>query len=174
MIRRENFFFVGFGRKKAFTLLELMLALAIGSLLMAVLGNILLTSLNTSAGLGRKMTRTNDEFFALQSLIDEIHSADAFYFIEDNGLQLYVREKGRNGHKVVSYVLQNRTLSRYGDYYRAKYSKEKIGKRPGVRNIILDDVKELHFSREGDLLTIRLTRGGREYTRSVALRDGYD
>lgn len=98
-----------------------MLALAIGSLLMAVLGNILLTSLNTSAGLGRKMTRTNDEFFALQSMIDEIHSADAFYFIEDNGLQLYVREKGRNGHKVVSYVLQNRTLSRYGDYYRAKY-----------------------------------------------------
>ena len=120
------------------------------------------------------MTRTNDEFFALQSMIDEIHGADAFYFIEDNGLQIYVREKGRNGHKVVSYVLQNRTLSRYGDYYRAKYIKEKIGKRPGVRNIILDDVKELHFRREGDLLTIRLTRGGREYTRSVALRGGYD
>lgn len=174
MDRRENFFFGAFGRKKAFTLLELILALAIGSVLIAVLGNILLTSLNTSSGLSRKMTRTNDEYFALQSMIDEVHGADEIYFIEDKYLQFYVREKGQNGHKVVSYTLQGDTLSRYGDYYRLKYSKEKIGKRPGVRNIILDEVQDLHFRQQGDLLNISLKRDGIEYSRSLSLRGGYE
>ena len=82
MKKRGKFSFGGFGRKRAFTLLELMLALAIGSILMAVLGNILLTSLNTSSALSRGMTRTNDDYFALQSMIDEVRGADEIYYIE--------------------------------------------------------------------------------------------
>lgn len=151
-----------------------MLALAIGSILMAVLGNILLTSLNTSSALSRSMTRTNDDYFALQSMIDEVRGADEIYYIEHECLQFYVREKGENGHKVVSYLLQDGTLSRYGDYYRAKYDKEKIGRRPGVRNIILDGVENLHFERRGDLLIILLKRGGKEYSRSISLRGSYE
>ena len=74
--------------------------MAIGAVLIALLGQILFSGLRGAAGFTERVNRDNDVTFALNSMVDELQGADAVYRIQENAVQFYVREKGEEGHKV--------------------------------------------------------------------------
>ena len=173
MKRRGNAFWCPSDRKKAFTLLELLLAMAIGAVLIALLSQILFSGLNGAATFTRRVNRENDVTFALNSMVDELLEADSVYRIDEKDVQFYVREPGEEGHKVVSYCLDGDTLSRYADHHHIKYQKDQLRLKQGTRTILLHHVDDLIFKKKGDCLVIYL-RCGDESKRIVALRGAYE
>ena len=173
MKRRGKASWCPYGRKKAFTLLELLLAMAIGSVLIALLSQIVFSGLNGSAAFARRVNRENDVTFALNSMVDELLEADSLYRIGDKYVQFYVREPGENGHKVVTYLLEKDTLSRFADHSHIKYPVNRLKIRQGTRTILLNHVEGLHFEKKDACLVIRL-RCGDESKRIVALRGSYE
>ena len=147
--------------------------MAIGSIIVVLLSQILLSGLNGASAFGKRINRDNDIAFAMNSMIDELLAADEIYQIQDRAVQFYVREKGEGGHKIVSYLLKDGTLSRYADHDHFKYDKEKVKLTKGTRTVILDGVDDLQFTREGNCLRICMKRG-KESERVVALRGRYD
>ena len=147
--------------------------MAIGSIIVVLLSQILLSGLNGVSTFGKRINRDNDIAFAMNSMIDELLAADEIYQIQDRAVQFYVREKGEGGHKIVSYLLKDGTLSRYADHDHFRYNKEKVKLTKGTRTIILDGVDDLKFKREGECLRIYMKRG-KESERVFALRGRYD
>lgn len=147
--------------------------MAIGSIIVVLLSQILLSGIIGAGTFGKRINRDNDIAFAMNSMIDELLEADEIYQIQDRAVQFYVREKGEEGHKIVSYLFKDGTLSRYADHAHFKYDKEKVKLTKGTRTVILDDVDDLKFEREGECLRIYMKRG-KESERIVALRGRYD
>lgn len=150
-----------------------MLALAIGAVLIALLGQILFSGLHGAAGFTERVNRDNDVTFALNSMVDELQGADAVYRVQENAVQFYVREKGEEGHKVVTYIFEGDILSRYAYHSHIKYEKNRLGLAKGIRTLLLKHVDQMTFEKKGDLLEIRL-RAGKETKRIIALRGAYD
>ncbi|MDD7363848.1 MAG: type II secretion system protein [Peptoniphilus sp.] len=163
-----------FARKRAFTLLELVLSLAIASVLIVLLSQMLASALGGTLGLGRRISGDNDGIFAMESMVDDIQKADEIYRIEPNYIQFYEREKGPEGHKVVSYLIEDGKMCRYGDHYRLKYDPKRIKRRPGVKNVVLADAESLEFREAGGALSVELRSGHRTYRRVIALRGRYE
>lgn len=147
--------------------------MAIGSVIVVLMSQILLSGINGASTFGKRINGDNDITFAMNSMIDELLEADEIYQIQDRAVQFYVRENGEDGHKIVSYLLKDGTLSRYADHDHFKYDKEKVKLTKGTRTVILDDVDDLKFKREGECLRIYMKRG-KESERIVALRGRYD
>lgn len=147
--------------------------MAIGSVLVVLLSQILFSGLYGASRFGMLINGDNDVAFAMNSMIDEILEADEIYQIQDRAIQFYVRDKGEKGHKIVSYLLKDGTLSRYADYDHLKYDKGSVKLKKGTRTVILDDVDDLKFKREGECLKIYMKRG-KESERIVALRGRYE
>lgn len=147
--------------------------MAIGAVLIALLSQILFSGLNGAAAFTRRVNRENDVTFALNAMVDELLGADSVYRIDEKAIQFYVREPGEEGHKVVSYMLEGDTLSRYAEHYHIKYPKKQLKLRKGIRTVVLNSVEDLSFEKKGDCFVIRL-RSGNETTRVVAFRGSYE
>lgn len=141
---------------------------------MLLLSNILSTALGGATALSRQMILENDRRFAMRSMIDEIQKADEIYRINPSLIQMYEREAGRAGHKVVSYSLDDGKLCRYGDHYHLKYEADRLGERAGVKNVILERVEGLSFRVEKGVLFVKLSCKDGSEERVVALRGIYE
>lgn len=120
------------------------------------------------------MSRENDIHFALRVMMDELESADAIYKLNPHAIQVYERQPGSNGHRVVTYELSEKNLVRYGDHHRLRYDPDRIGKRPGVKTVMLRRVKDFDLQLRGDALAIRLETERGKAQRVLALRGRYD
>ncbi len=147
--------------------------MAIGAVLIALLSQMLFSGLHGAAVFSKRLNRDNDVSFAMNSMVDELMEADAIYKIQDHAIQFYVREKGRDGHKVVAYILEKDVLSRYGVHDHVKYDKERLNLKRGIRTVLLYKVEDMHFEQDGDALVIHM-KCGKQRDRIVALRGRYE
>ncbi len=149
--------------KRAFTLIELVIGLAIGSLILALIYNFLSTSLNLSTSTIKQLNRVDDVEYALNYVSDEINGSK--YIIEDGeGIIFYTYDRRQSDHhRYHHYFIKDQKLYRRAVHLGREDKKIKINDIRGGKNLILENVENFNFELNGEQLLWRMTIDGREY-----------
>lgn len=150
-------------QKKAFTLIELLIGLAIGSLILALIYNFLSTSINLSTRTLTNLNRVDDTEYSLDYIRSEINASR--YFIDRGGrLTIYIYDKNQSPHHLYcQYYIEDKNLYRAALHEVQELVDFKGRKITSGKNLILENVDELNYRFDRDLLLLEMEVDGKIY-----------
>ncbi|MDO5301021.1 MAG: prepilin-type N-terminal cleavage/methylation domain-containing protein [Tissierellia bacterium] len=139
------------GRRRGFTLLELIVVLAMVAVLVGLMAQVVQSSIVGTTELAENLSRESDRAYAVQSLRDEI--ARAQWIFEDGGGYVFCHlEQESKSYVFVRYELSKGSLLR-------KAQRQKLLKLPPSwrgsavgSNLVLDEVEAVTMVQRGNLL----------------------
>lgn len=160
---QEKQFYRHIVRKKSFTLIELVIGLAIGSLIIALIYNLLGTSLHLSSKTIEKLNRTDDIEYALNYMSDEVNASK--YFIKNTkNLTFYNYDPNQSfHHRYCQYYVEDNKLYRAALHLEREQKNFRINKIKNGKNLILEDVESFEFDMNEEQLTWHIVIDGKNY-----------
>lgn len=162
------------GPRPAFTLLELVIALGLASIIILAASQVLSTSLRTSQALQGAISRQDDLAYGLDYFQDEVLRAEKV--ILGPGGQVYFYDWHPNEgdhHRYIGYFFKNKALKR-GAYHSPQeaQSPQKIRTRQIMSNskVIIEDVESGSIYLDGDLLVLEMDLGQETLRLVTAIR----
>lgn len=163
-------------RKKGFTLIELIVSIAISSIILMVLFSAFNNSVNTYKVLSKYTKGYNDCEFALNYIADEIGAASFIVQSVNNdeiliGIDWGENVKPNNRFQHISYKRKFDSIYRYSFLSSKKYNLG-ISKYKNIgTNRLADNIKSFAINLENGVVTIEIiSSSGLTYKKNVAVR----
>lgn len=172
-MKQEKSYFHPIVPKKGFMLIELVIVLAISSVLFVLLTSLLHSSLQTSSSLGMKIKREDNIDFAMESICMEIEMSEEFYLLSNGRLLLYEWDDTVNPHHhYIYYSMENGHLYRYAAHFENRLKEFKTKRFNKGQTLVLKDIESFNISLENKLIHIYLRADDIDFERFIAARGG--
>ena len=140
-------------KRKAYTLIELTIGMAIGLIVLSAMASIFSISLKTYSVNKLRDELNTDLNFALNYMASEIESVDE---IEKNGKTINFIRQFKNEEQTINYSNKNLKLFRNSQRVRKDYDGKVGGRVENGHNVICDNVYEFKLDFDGSLVSISL------------------
>lgn len=163
-------------KKKGFTLIELIVSIAISSIILMVLFSAFNNSVNTYKVLSKYSKGYNDCEFALNYIADEVGAASYIVSSADNdeiliGIDRGENVKSSNRYQHISYIKKFNSIYRYSTTSSKKINLN-ISKFSNIgTNKIADSIESFDIYLENGVVTIEIvSTSGLNYKKYIAVR----